>query len=53
MPKTNDQGEHKAAEQHHAATEAGNNQAPETNDAVKEPVQEAVEHEAGKIVGNG
>lgn len=53
MPTTNDQGGHKAAEQHHEANEAGDNRPPEAKAEVKEPDQKAVKHEAGKIIGNG
>lgn len=53
MPRTEDHDPRKAAVQRPVRREFSEEKSADETDAVKEPVQETVEHHAGKIIGNG
>ena len=53
MPTTDDHEPRKAAEQNPEQKQLSEEKPADEKDAVKEPLEDTVEHQAGKIIGNG
>lgn len=53
MPTTDDREPRKAAEQNPEHKPLSEEKPADEKDAVKEPHEDAVEHQASKIIGNG